>query len=242
MHVLTRIVWLVFSPANIVILVFAAGMALCWTSRFRAGRILASIAAGAGLLMMLLPLDQWLARPLEAHYLRPSPPPRHVDGILILGGIFYNVVEGASVARRYPDAKVVYSDGAVYLFDSENSAPYMAEMLKGLGVDPHHLVIEDRSQTTFENILFSQAMIKPKKGQVWLLIASAVHMTRAKAVADHLGWHMTPWPSENIADASQKSYWLFNFATTSYNLGRVVHEYEALLAYRLEGKIDSMSP
>ncbi len=242
MYVLTRIVWLIFLPSNFVILLFAVGVALCWTSRVRLGRIIATVAAVAGLALVLLPLDQWAAAPLETRYLRPAKPPAHVDGILILGGYFSNLVEGAAVARRYPEARVVYSGGSSYLFGDDGSPQYALETLRSLGVDPARIVIEGKSRTTFEDIQYSRALVAPKKGQLWLLVTTAVHMTRAKAVANHFGWPMTPWTSENIADASLKTYWLFDYAKTSYNLGRVLHEYEALLAYRIEGKIDTMSP
>ena len=210
--------------------------------RPRAGRVVVTAAAAAGLSLLLLPVDQWAAYPLESHYLRPPSPPKRVDGILILGGSMPNLIEGAAVARRYPEAKVVFSGGSVYLFGDDGSAQYASETLRALGVSAGRLVIEGKSLTTFENIEFSRAQVKPKSGEVWLLVTTAIHMTRANAVAQHLGWRMVPWTSENIADGSHEVYWVFNYSKTSYDLGRALHEYEALIAYRVEGKIDTMSP
>jgi uncharacterized SAM-binding protein YcdF (DUF218 family) len=240
MFVATKIVEMVLQPGNFIVLLFAIGVALCWTRHFRLGRILATIAAIVAVALLLLPVDQWLAHPIESR--GPTTIPAHVDGIVILGGNMANLVEGATVAHRYPNATVVYTGGSVYLFGEDGAADYAAETLRGLGVGRDRLVIERQSQTTYENLLFSKRLLAPKKGQVWLLIASAIHMPRALAVARRLGWPMTPWPSENITDESNQAYWLFSFVKTAYNLGSVLHEYESLVAYRLEDKTDTMFP
>ncbi|HEY4944019.1 MAG TPA: YdcF family protein [Rhizomicrobium sp.] len=241
MFVVTKIVELILQPANFAILLFAAGAALSWTEWHGLGRAIVTVTAAICLTVLLFPVDQWLAYPLESKFMQPRPP-AHVDGILILGGNLPNMVEGATAARRYPKATVVYTGGSVYLFGDDGGPQYAATTLSSLGVSRDRLVIEGKSRTTFENLQFSRNLLSPRKGQVWLLVTTAIQMRRALAVADHLHWPMVPWPSENISDRSGQSYWLFSFEKTSYSLGRVLHEYESLVAYRLEGKTDSMFP
>jgi uncharacterized SAM-binding protein YcdF (DUF218 family) len=241
MFAATKLVELVLQPGNFIVLLFATGTALCWTKYFRVGRIIATIAAAIAVAILLMPVDQWLAHPIESSAV-PTGNPAHVDGIVILGGNMANLVEGATVAHRYPNATVTYTGGSVYLFGEDGAADYAAHTLYGLGVSRRRVVIERQSQTTYENLLFSKHLLSPKKGQVWLLVTSAIHMPRALAVARRLDWQMTPWPSENIADASNQVYWLFSFVKAAYNLGSVLHEYEALVAYRLEDKTDRMFP
>jgi uncharacterized SAM-binding protein YcdF (DUF218 family) len=241
MFVFDKIVGLILQPANLAILLLAAGAALMWTQWHRIGRVIVTVTAGFCLIVLLFPVDQWLAYPLESKFLQPKPPP-HVDGILIMGGNLPNMLEGAAVARRYPKATVVYTGGSVYLFGDDGGPRFATETLSSLGIGRDRLVIEGKSRTTFENLQFSKALLSPKKGQVWLLVATAIHMRRAIGVAKHLHWQMVPWPSENISDPSGQSYWLFSFVKTSYSLGRVLHEYESLIAYRLEGKTDSLFP
>ena len=67
-----------------------------------------------------------------------------------------------------------------------------------LGLAPGRFTLEPRARNTYENILFSQELMKPKPGQVWLLDTAAIHMPRAIAVARKLGWPMIAWPSDYI--------------------------------------------
>ena len=104
-----------------------------------------------------------------------------------------------------------------------------------LGQDPGHRVLETRSRNTYENILFSKDLVKPKPGEVWLLATSAMHMPRAMAIARKLNWEMTPWPSDFATAPDSGS----NFLDLTANVGLldyVVHEWIGLTVYRMTGK------
>ena len=104
-----------------------------------------------------------------------------------------------------------------------------------LGEDPKQLTLESRSRNTYENILFSKALVKPRPGEVWLLATSAMHMPRAMAVARKLNWPMLPWPSDYITAPSGGG----GLVNVDGNLGLidyVVHEWTGLFAYRISGK------
>ncbi len=96
--------------------------------RYRRTLLKERLFAGAAVLLfclLFLPVDQILARPLENAYPRPSLP-AHVDGIVVLDGsmngrVFADrgvpgqtetplrLLAGADLARRFPDAKLVFS-------------------------------------------------------------------------------------------------------------------------------------
>ncbi|HMH66173.1 MAG TPA: YdcF family protein, partial [Rhizomicrobium sp.] len=104
-----------------------------------------------------------------------------------------------------------------------------------MGLDPTRLILEPRSRNTYENILNTKALVKPKPGEVWLLATSAIHMPRALGVARKLNWPMLPWPTDYLTGPHRASA-DFNIAG---NLGAVdyaVHEWVGGLAYRLAGK------
>jgi len=248
--VLSKVFWILAAPSHwLVLLVFATGLCLLF-NRHRAAKIFA-LAAVALLLVAWLAAGP-LVRDWEGRYPRP-PWPSRVDGILVLGSGFdsqllrdrrapqtnagvYRLVEGLAAARRYPQARLVFTGGSGALggapFPEADTARYV---FVELGRDPKQMILESRSRNTYENLLFSKAMVKPKPGEVWLLATSAMHMPRAMAIARKLDWPMTPWPTDFMTGPQTgRDIWEIsgNFAFLDY----VVHEWIGLAAYRLSGK------
>ena len=248
--VLSKLFWILAQPSHwlgFLVLATAVSLVLRWN---RAARFFAIAAA------LLVVLAGFLAVPLarnwEDRYPRP-PLPAHVDGILVLGSGFdtalfrargapatndgiWRLEAGFAVARRYPGARLVFTGGSGALGGAPFSEAETARIiLNEMGQDPKQLILEDRSRNTYENILFSKAIVKPKPGEVWLLATAAMHMPRAMAIARKLDWPMTPWPSDYFTAPSGGGNLLSvtgNFAYIDY----VVHEWIGLLAYRLSGK------
>ena len=248
--VLSKIFWILAAPSHWLLLLLLVTMIGLLLRRYR----LALAAASGALALLIL---AWLAamplvRGWENIYPRP-PWPAHVDGVLVLGAGFngellhdrgapqanggaYRLVEGFAAARRYRGARLVFTGGSGALggasYPESDTARYV---FTELGEDPKLMLLESRSRNTYENILFSKAMVKPKPGEVWLLATSAMHMPRAMAIAKKLDWPMTPWPSDFMTSAhSDRDIW-----EISGNLGLldyVVHEWIGLAAYRLSGK------
>ena len=248
--VLSKIFWLLAAPSHWLGLLVVA-TALCLLLRwYRAAKL---FAVAAVLLLVVAGLTAVpLARALEDRYPRPSWPAR-VDGILVLGSGFdtallrargapqanggaYRLEAGFAAARHYPRARLVFSGGSGALGGAPFSEAETARVIFAeLGQNPKQLMLESRSRNTYENFLFSKALVKPKPGEVWLLATSAMHMPRAMAVARKLDWPMTPWPSDYITAPSGGG----NLLEINGNLGLMdyaVHEWVGLLAYRLSGK------
>ncbi|RUU72969.1 YdcF family protein, partial [Mesorhizobium sp. M7A.T.Ca.TU.009.01.3.1] len=140
------------------------------------------------------------------------PLPAKVDGIVVLGGGFEGainlarggyelnssgdrMVETAVLARRFPTAKVVVSGGTGALFlDGEGDAATAPRLLTALGVAADRLILENKSRNTYENAVFTKELVTPKPGETWLLVTSAFHMPRAKALFDKAGFATVPWP------------------------------------------------
>ncbi len=248
--VLSKIFWMLAAPTHwLGFLVLATALCLV-LGRIRAARIFAVAAALLLLVAGLVAVP--MARAIEDRYPRP-PWPAHVDGVLVLGSGYntallrargapqanegaWRLVEGFAAARRYPQARLVFSGGSGRL----GGAPYSeAETARHvfleLGQDPARLVLEDRSRNTYENILFSKALVKPRPGEVWLLTTSAMHMPRAMAIARKLGWPMLPWPSD-YQTAPSGGIDLFDIGGKFGLAEYAVHEWVGLWAYQLTGK------
>lgn len=244
---LSKLFWLLASPESLFIaLVLAAQLSLLLGRRKTAGACVAVLAA-----LVIFPAGSWLLRPLENTYTRPAWPD-HVDGILVLGGglgskILYErgvdaaepsvvrLIAAAELARRYPQARLVFSGGNGDGSDGKTDAFAARTILTEMGVPAGHVLYEDRSRNTYENIALSQALVKPAKGQAWLLVTSAFHMPRAMAVARKAGWAMIPWPSD-YRTGTHISLFHPALAANLVSLDLAVHEWIGLLAYHWSGK------
>ena len=255
---LSRLIWNLVEPGNLLIVLLVAGIALCWAGRDRIGRPLVIGSAAAMVVLLLLPVGEWLAMPLEARFPR-LPLPRHVDEILVLGnGLDPEIYEsrgavgenpgpqrlmaGVALARRFPQAKLVFSGGSGKPFGGDSEANVARGVFAELGVPAGQIVLEVNSRTTWENLLFTKQLVRPKAGETWILVTSAVHLPRAMAVARHLGWKMIPWPSSYISPARADIFASSGYAGSVDSLEGALHEWMGLAAYRLEGRTDRLLP
>ena len=250
--ILSKLFWHLAAPSHMMALLILA-TALCLVLRWRQPAWIFGVLAILILLSAgVSPLPMMAVKSLENQYPRP-PWPAHVDGVLILGSGFdtgllrvrhapqtndgaYRLVEGYAAARHYPQARIVFSGGSGALRGSRFSEAQTARtILEEMGLDPGRLVLEARSRNTYENIVFTKQIVKPKPGQVWLLATSAIHMPRAMAIARKQGWPMVPWPTDYFTAPDSHGDWLF----VADNLGMAdyaVHEWIGMIAYRLTGK------
>ena len=123
--ILSRIAGIIFTPSDFFLLLLILGVLLQGTRWRRMGKGLVIAVALSFLLVFFLPLDNWLATPLENRFHRP-PWPAHVDGMIVLGGgengaVFAargvmgpsagesRLMAAAELARRYPHAKLIFS-------------------------------------------------------------------------------------------------------------------------------------
>lgn len=256
---LSRVAGIIFTPSNFLILLLVLGLVLQWTRYRRSGKGLVIAVTVLFLLIFFLPLDEWLGAPLENRFPRP-PWPAHVDGIIVLGGgenpaVFaargapgFNPSEGrlvasAELARRYPNAKLIFSGGAAPLTLGQTSEAHVARVIyQQMGMPPSRLILERRSRNTWENFVYSKAIANPKPGETWLVVTSAMHMPRAMGIAARLHWRMLPWPSDYLTTGKEKGMdWNSSVAARLDTIEFAVHEWAGLAAYRLMGRLGDTS-
>jgi uncharacterized SAM-binding protein YcdF (DUF218 family) len=257
---LSKIFWFFIQPINLAIFLLLAGLIAGTVSRRRFA-VTTSVLA-----FLILALSAWtsfgamMLNPLEERF--PKPPlPVKVDGIVVLGGGFEGainlarggyelnssgdrMVETAILARRFPQAKVVVSGGNGSLFlDGEGDADTAPRLLGALGVPADRLILEDKSRNTYENAVFSRNLVQPKPGETWLLVTSAFHMPRAKALFDKAGFATVPWPVD-YRTSGQEGVGLFrdNPSDSLQATTMAIREWIGLFAYWLSGRIDQPFP
>jgi uncharacterized SAM-binding protein YcdF (DUF218 family) len=208
----SKVLWILTQPSNLLVCVIVAGVLALLLGRRKVARCLLYPSTAALLLIGVLPVGQWLLMPLENRFPAPAEPPREVDGIVVLGGgielavskgrrmavfgdtgeRFMSLVE---LARRYPEARVLFSGGPGWLSDSGLSeATVMHGFVRSQGLDEARVIFEDRARNTYENALRAKALVAPQPEERWLLVTSASHMPRAVGVFRQVGWPVLPYP------------------------------------------------
>jgi len=257
---LSKILGFFAIPSNLVILLGIGG-ALLLRSRFqRTGWRLMAGSLIVLAIMGLSPLGNVLIIPLEGRF----PPWDHTrgapDGIVVLGGAVSPdiavqrhapaLTEAAErmtalveLARRYPNARILFSGGVGTLAGIATEAQVGLDFWEALGIARERIVAEDKSRNTVENALFSLQLAKPEPGERWLLVTSAYHMPRAIGVFRKVGFnveaHPVDWRTRGPEDV------LRPFPTLGDGLRRTdtaVREWVGLAIYWLTGRSSELFP
>jgi uncharacterized SAM-binding protein YcdF (DUF218 family) len=249
-------IWWLLQPSSLLILtVLLATLALAFR-RARLGGLLMAFS----LLMLVVPtvldLDGRLAWELER--LAPSRQelPERVDGIVILGGAVEwqtsrgrgqlnlnrageRLLAAASLARRYPDARLAFM--GLFREDVPNefrARPNDASLIFGEEYRGRSIEFIGDARSTYEDALLALERLSPQAGETWLLVTSALHMPRALAVFRTLGWRLQAYPVD-FRTAGEPD-WLNRNPRPAESLAaldEVVREWGAVLVYARTGRI-----
>jgi uncharacterized SAM-binding protein YcdF (DUF218 family) len=259
--VASKVFWFVIEPVNFLILLGLAGVVLAAWRFTRAGRLLTYCAIVALAVACFSPLGAVLLRPLEDRFPTPPanmPPP---TGIIVLGGAIDGDLTAARgqpalltagtrltsavvLARRYPQARLIFTGGSASLTNDEISEAVAARQFwLDLGVPEERMSFEDRSRNTWENAIFTRDLLKPGPDDSWLLITSAWHTPRSVGIFRQAGFNVTPYPVDYHTFGDARDWKPTHVATDALiKLDFAVHEWIGLVAYRLTGKTDALFP
>lgn len=259
---LSKVVWFCLQPSSLLLILLVAGAILMFTRHQKAGRRLVVAATALLALGGLLPLSTWLIMPLEERFPRADLSGRPIDGVIVLGGAEDSRVasgrhahgineagerftETAALARRYPEARIVFTSGSTEILLAPTiGADAGAIVLEDLGISGRdRLLLERKSRNTWENAVYTKALVDPKPGERWLLVTSAAHMPRAMGVFRQAGFPVEPWP----VDYRTAGPWdlVRPFDAPSEGLRRLdqaLREWVGLLAYWLSGRSGALFP
>jgi uncharacterized SAM-binding protein YcdF (DUF218 family) len=248
-------------PSNVIILAGIVGLVLTRTRYARWGWRLAVATLVLIALIGFLPIGKALTIALENRFPRweeAGPPPA---GIIVLGGAVsaYRLATRGEVgltdaaerilvvpelAKRFPNAKIIYSGGDPGLFTRRGSeADVIPALFESLGVPPSRIMLESRSRNTAENAVYSKALAAPKPGERWLLVTSAMHMPRAIGAFREAGFPVEAYPVDYKTNGWQDlGSVLGSLSAGLRQTDTALHEWIGLLAYRLTGKSSALLP
>ena len=257
---LSKIIWFCLQPSSVLV----AAVVLAWwmlrRGRFEAAsRTLTASLVCTGVIG-LSPLADVITSPLEARFSRPDLADQKIDGIIVLGGMEdtspgtrelmsmndagERMTETVLLARRHPQAKVVFSGGSGAPVTERTTATERASaFFQSFGVAPSRIVLEGKSRTTYENATLSYEILQPKPGERWLLVTSAWHLPRAVGCFRVVGFDVVPWPVDYRTSGEYDLLRMFgSFPEGLSRFDRMTKEYVGLLAYRLTGRTDALFP
>jgi uncharacterized SAM-binding protein YcdF (DUF218 family) len=259
--VLSKTIGTMLLPTNFLIGLGLLGTILLATRFASLGRKLAAASIVLLAIAGFTPLGNLLLYPLESRFPPWDPARGAPDGIIILGGSIDEeisaahgmpVIRGAAdrlvtavtLARAYPDARIVFTGGSGNLIRNEQrEADYASELLQSLGIPKARLTIERDSRNTYENAQFTKAIAAPKNGQRWLLVTSASHMPRSVGLFRKAGFEVEPYPVDWRVGTWSDVYEFTNVAGNGWSRTDAgLREWMGLLSYRITGKSSELFP
>jgi uncharacterized SAM-binding protein YcdF (DUF218 family) len=225
MFQISKILWGLFQPTSLILSGFIAA-ALFWI----AGRAKIARRLFAGMVTLFLlcgfsPLSDWLLGSLEDRASAMAATNLdNASGIIVLGGGLERelqpdallavdkyggrLAETVKLAQRFPALPVIFSGGIGDLIARQGAIPeaeHSRHYFERHGILPPRLVLEGRSRNTFENASLTAKLLQPKPGQSWILVTSAFHMPRAKALFEAQGFHILAYPVDYQANSPRRT-------------------------------------
>jgi uncharacterized SAM-binding protein YcdF (DUF218 family) len=164
-------------------------------------------------------------------------------GIPALNGAAERMTEMMILARRHPEAKLVFTGGQGTMTQGSLTEADVARRLwTEMGLPQGRVIYEDRSRNTHENATLTRELVRPGPGETWLLVTSAQHMPRAMGVFRAAGWDPVAWPVNYTAGGSLRAAYDAPFPTRLNQFEGALREWIGLLAYRLLGRTNAAFP
>jgi uncharacterized SAM-binding protein YcdF (DUF218 family) len=219
------------------------------------------------LMVLLVGGNRWvsytLARSLEWRYLPLDPVPT-AEVIVVLGGGTESgqfprpAVEVNSAgdrvlyaARLYKEGKaprILLSGGNIDWLNGRTMTPAeeMASILELTGISREVMLLQPRSQNTYEDAFYSSEILKGMGVESVLLVTSAQHMPRSVALFKHQGIDVIPAPTDyTVTQANWDNLFSLDLQTTLVNMvpnvgsmsliSSVLKEYIGMWVYQMRG-------
>jgi uncharacterized SAM-binding protein YcdF (DUF218 family) len=254
-----KIAWIILKPSSLLFLALALGLVLRLLGSRGVARAFFGIALAGFFSCAVLPIGAWLLAPLENRFAVAEPPAK-VDGVIVLGGAIEpalsadrkqvalnanaeRLVALSALARRYPEAKIVFSGGNGSLGEPvPREADWLGAFLDDVGIARTRVITERNSRTTRENATMTKELVKPDANDTWLLVTSARHMPRSVGAFRHVGWTVHAYPVDFLTRRSVGFGIGLDFAGGLAALDAAAYEWCGLAYYYLKGSIGSVFP
>jgi uncharacterized SAM-binding protein YcdF (DUF218 family) len=258
LFIVSKLVWGLLRPNTLALVLAVLGAALLWRGR-RFGRWPILLGLGWFVANFALPVAALVTLPLEERFPRPAlngP----VAGIVVVGGAVEQeltaahgipalngaaerMTEFVALARRHPEARLVFTGGsAAVVPGGPTEADTARKLFADLGLDPARLTFEDESRNTWENARLTHRLVQPRPDETWLLVTSASHMPRAMGCFRTAGWNVRAWAVNYTTGRDPDLWYNWPFPTRLNQAEWAIREWIGLVVYRFMGRTDAVFP
>lgn len=248
-------------PSNLLIGIGFIGLVLTTLHFRRAGVALMVTSIVLLAVLGLTPAGNALILPLEERFPPWDATRGEPHGIIVLGGSFDTVVAPArgevslneaaerltataDLARRYPEARILFSGGSGRLFYNGTTESELAiRLFESFGIARSRIELDSKSRDTDENAQFSKVLAKPKPHERWLLVTSAHHMPRSIGAFRQAGFPIEAYPVDFRTRGT--SDLVRPFQSVSEGLRRTdtaAREWVGLIVYWMAGRTNELFP
>ena len=211
----SKIIWNVISPDSLFVLLLTVTAGMFYLGYHILARRLLTFLFAAVVILSLFPVGSWMLYPLETRFKHNPELPARVDGIILLGGSIDAETSSAwqqlemnysaerftsfiELARRYPEAKLVFTGGNASI---DRDEPTEASILNlhwhQSGLVPERIQFENQAKNTAENAYYTKQLVNPQLDSNWLLVTTAFHMPRSIGVFCQNNWSLIPYPVDH---------------------------------------------
>jgi uncharacterized SAM-binding protein YcdF (DUF218 family) len=248
--ILSKVLLFLLSPFIWVIIVFILGFVFKkpkWKKRSFVCAFLMLLFFSNGFIFDQI-IKWWEAEPVMMHELDAN-----YDYAIVLGGmashdssmnriVFHESIDRLLqtldlYSRGFIDTVIISGGSARLLFKEKKEATVLKNYLVNLGVNSERLLTDPESKNTYENITNSIKLMNEPEKQKVLLVTSAFHMRRVKAVLEKAGIQADTYPAHFISSAGP-----FNPATivlpgagTFVGWDMLIKEIVGLMVYKIKG-------
>ncbi|WP_417782320.1 YdcF family protein [Terasakiella pusilla] len=257
---LSKILWWFVAPGNILFVLLLAATAALFLKQLKAAKVLCASAVLFYVVVGALPTGVYLKSLLENRFPVPQEMPQNISGIIVLGGavdVYMTAQRGMltvngnaerilslyDLGKKYQNVPLIFTGGSGLLgHDNLREAQMIKPLLKELVPNPDRLIFEDQSRNTYENGVYTKAMLPRGGTGPWLLVTSARHMPRSVAVFRKQGISVLPYPVDFRTGPDQHFSLFINVGSGMTFFQQALHEWLGLLAYYLTGKTSEFFP
>ncbi len=249
-YFLSKILDVLLTPLAWSVLLVATG--IFGGRSLRHSRWLSAGGLGVLLLFSLEPVSNALYRSLENPPLRTMRTGVTYDVVVLLGGVVDERVQATYGSRAFNDNNerlletfdllrkgaaryAIVSGGSAYASGRPTEAASLAKQLVAWGIDPGRVILEEHARNTYENAVYSSAIVRVRGWKSVVIVTSGFHMPRAQGCFRAVQLDVDALPVDFRSYSSEFSGELVPRAQYLEASSIAIREWSGRAIYRLRG-------